>query len=81
MLALAQAVDLTIESNAQANRNTSEKQEPASNYSPACMAVHAQIRALVPMLKEDRSMSGDIATIASLISTRDPSGDAQIFMF
>jgi tyrosine ammonia-lyase len=68
MLALAQAIDLTTEPS------------QAPPYSPACMALHTQIRALVPMLKEDRSMSNDIATIASLISTRDPSGGAEVFM-
>lgn len=68
MLALAQAVDLTTEPG------------KAPPYSAACIALHTQIRALVPMLKEDRSMSGDIATIASLISTREPSGEAEIFM-
>ncbi len=67
-LAVCQAMDLT------------EKSEQGS-YSPAVLAMRAKIRELVPMLRDDRGMSGEITTIAAYLSQKEPSGDAEIMLF
>ena len=67
-LAVCQAMDLT------------EKSEQGS-YSPAVLAMRAKVRELVPMLRDDRGMSGEITTIAAYLSQKEPAGDAEIMLF
>ncbi len=67
-LAVCQAMDLT------------EKSEQGS-YSPAVLGMRAKLRELVPMLRDDRAMSGEITTIAVFLSQKEPSGDAEIMLF
>jgi tyrosine ammonia-lyase len=66
MLALAQAFE-----------QSPGKEE--SKYSVPCMTLVAQVRNLVPALKEDRSMTGDIQMIAALLSSKEPSDEIAIF--
>ena len=67
-LAVCQAMDLT------------EKSEQGG-YSAAALAMRAKLREWVPMLRDDRSMSGEIATVATFLNQKEPAGDAEIIMF
>ena len=67
-LAVCQAMDLT------------EKSAQGS-YSPAVLAMRAKLRELVPTLRDDRAMSGEITSIAAFLSQKEPSGDAEIMLF
>lgn len=67
-LAVCQAMDLT------------EKSEQGT-YSPAVLAMRTKVRELVPMLRDDRAMSGEITMIAAYLSQKEPSGDAEIMLF
>ncbi len=65
-LAVCQAMDLT------------EKCEQG-NYAPAALAMRAKVRELVPMLRDDRAMSGEITTIAALLSQKEPGSGAEVY--
>ncbi len=67
-LAVCQAMDLT------------EKSEQGS-YASAALALRVKVRELVPMLRDDRNMSGEITTVAAFFSQKEPTGDAEIMMF
>ena len=67
-LAVCQAMDLT------------EKSEQGG-YSAAALAMRAKLREWVPMLRDDRGMSGEITTVAAFLNQKEPAGDAEIMMF
>jgi tyrosine ammonia-lyase len=73
-LAVCQAMDLTEKSTlVEASRNKE------GNYTPAAVAMRAKVRELVPMLRDDRAMSGEITTIAALLSQKEPGGGAEVY--
>ena len=57
-----------------------EKSEQGS-YASAALALRVKVRELVPMLRDDRNMSGEITTVAAFFSQKEPTGDAEIMMF
>jgi tyrosine ammonia-lyase len=65
MLALAQAYEQSLG-------------KDDTKYSAACTTLVAQIRNLVPALKDDRSMTGDIQMIAALLSSKEPGDEIAV---
>jgi tyrosine ammonia-lyase len=80
-LALSQAMDLIERSSNETLASSAKQSAEQLGFAPAAVALRAKVRELVPMLRDDRSMGGEISTIAGLLSQKEPAGDAEIHMF
>ena len=61
-MAIAQAIDIL------------HLTDPERQFSPAALALHAQVRALSPEITQDRPFSHEIEALARMVSQMNPAG-------